>query len=71
MKLKSLLLILCSLINGSLLAQTKENPFYSNGKIYVVVTILCIIFTGIILFLIRIDRRLKRTERELKGNSPG
>ncbi len=67
MKIKILLLILFSFITDSVFAQTTENPFYSNGKIYVVVTVMSIIFIGIIIYLIRIDRRLRKTERELKG----
>lgn len=34
----------------------------SNLKMYVVVAVLLIIFTGIILFLLSLDRRLKKLE---------
>ncbi|GAC1424233.1 MAG: hypothetical protein NVSMB7_00130 [Chitinophagaceae bacterium] len=34
-----------------------------NGKIYVVVTVILIIFTGIILYLIRLDRKISRLEK--------
>ncbi len=64
MKIK--LLILLSFISTMAFAQTHENPFYSNGKIYVVVTVISIIFTGIVVYLITLDRRLKKTEKELK-----
>lgn len=66
MKIKVLLLLLLSIISKSLFAQTKENLFYSNGKIYVVVAVMTIIFIGIIVYLTIIDRRLKKTEKELK-----
>lgn len=66
MKIKLIFLFLLSFITNSLFAQTQQNPFYSNGKIYVVVTVMSIIFTGILIYLVRIDRRLKKTERELK-----
>ena len=36
----------------------------SNGKIYVVVCVLLIIFTGLSIFLISIDRKVKRLEKE-------
>jgi len=36
----------------------------TNGKIYVVVTVLSVIFTGIAIYLIRIDRRISRMEKE-------
>lgn len=53
-------------IGPSLYAQVTENPFYSNGKIYVVVTVMSIIFVGIVVYLVTIDRRLKKTEKDLK-----
>ena len=35
----------------------------SNGKIYVVVAVLAVIFIGIILYLIRIDRKISKLEK--------
>lgn len=35
----------------------------SNGKIYVVVAVIVTIFTGIILYLIRLDRKLTKLEK--------
>ena len=66
MKIRLLLFLLLGFASQYLMAQTSQNPFYSNGKIYVVVSVISIIFIGIILFLIRIDRRLSKTEKELK-----
>ena len=37
-----------------------------SGKIYVVVAVLTIIFLGIILYLIAIDRKLSRLEKQIK-----
>jgi hypothetical protein len=37
----------------------------SNGKIYVVVTVLSVVFLGIITFLIMIDRKVSRLEKEI------
>lgn len=36
----------------------------SNGKIYVVVAVLVIILLGIFLYLIRLDRKISRLEKE-------
>lgn len=36
----------------------------SSGKIYVVVGVLCIIFAGIIVYLISIDRKLEKLKKE-------
>lgn len=40
---------------------------YQNGRIYLVVFVLTIIFVGIILYLIRIERKLNKLE---KNNNP-
>ncbi len=40
------------------------DAFRQNGKIYVVVLGLVIILTGVVLFLIRVDRRLARMEKQ-------
>lgn len=37
----------------------------SNGKIYVVVAIILVIFIGLITFLIMIDRKLTKTEKRI------
>jgi CcmD family protein len=37
----------------------------SSGKIYVVISIICIIFVGLAIYMFSIDRRLKKIE---KGN---
>jgi CcmD family protein len=36
----------------------------SNGKIYVVIAVILTILTGLILYLVRIDRRVTKLERE-------
>ncbi len=43
-------------------AQPMPSMMESNLKIYVVVAVLAIIFSGIIIFLLMIDRRLKKLE---------
>lgn len=40
--------------------------FVQNGKIYVVVAVMSIVFTGIFLFLIRLDRKISRLEKEVE-----
>ncbi|WP_454803026.1 CcmD family protein [Mucilaginibacter phyllosphaerae] len=36
----------------------------SSGKIYVVITTICIIFAGLAVYLFSIDRRLRKIEKE-------
>lgn len=76
-----MLLMICSL---SLVAQDKikvEEEDYSNnrvemadamraeGKIYVVVAVLVVMFTGLLAYAIRIDQKLGKLEKELEGSA--
>ena len=58
-----MLLVLATITSAN--AQTESPDFMrSTGKIYVVIAVLCIIFIGIVLFLINLDRKLTRLEKE-------
>ena len=61
----SFLLVICKSV---LFAQTMADEMRSNGKIYVVVAVLVTIFIGIILYLLRLDRKLTKLEKETKIN---
>jgi CcmD family protein len=37
---------------------------YSNGKIYVVVAVISIIFVGLALYLVQLDRKITKLENE-------
>ena len=66
-KLTFLLLLLFSytgVFAQSGAAVTMDETLQSNGKIYVVVAIIAIIFIGLALYLFSIDRRLKKIENE-------
>jgi hypothetical protein len=59
------------LLFTSLLAFSQENKpvemadaMRSNGKIYVVVAVIITLFTGIILYLISLDRKISKLEKE-------
>ena len=39
----------------------------ADGKIYVVIAILCVIFGCVVVYLLRIDRKVKKLEEELKN----
>lgn len=43
---------------------TEAGLFYQSGKIYVVVGVILLIFIGIILYLIRMEQKIKRLEKE-------
>ena len=39
----------------------------SNGKIFVVVGVIALVFTGIVLYLVAIDRKVSRLEKKVKN----
>ena len=64
---KVLLAVLLFVAAQSVYAQEKvemADGLRSNGKIYVVVAVLAVIFIGLFLFLISIDRKVSRLEKE-------
>ena len=61
--MKNLFLILTALAPTALLAQS-ENIMYSEGKIYVVVAVIAVIFLGLAGYLYRMDRKISALENE-------
>ncbi len=60
--------VLSFLLPARMLASDIEmaDVMRSNGMIYVVITVLSIIFLGIVVFLLIIERRLKKLENQDK-----
>lgn len=69
MKYKIITTLFLLLINFFAFAQSQNvemaDTFRSNGKIYVVVAVILAIFAGIIFYLIRLDRKISRLEKEI------
>jgi hypothetical protein len=60
-------LICCLLTNMVVFAQEKPEMadlMRSNGKIYVVVAVCLTILVGLFLYVMRLDRKIRRMERE-------
>jgi CcmD family protein len=58
----TIFLLLVLIMNAG--AQTEmADTMRSNGKIYVVVTVLATIFAGIFLYLVRLDRKISKMEK--------
>ncbi|MFN5493834.1 MAG: CcmD family protein [Bacteroidota bacterium] len=70
MKIRSILTTLfCLLFVQSFSQETAvemADTMRSNGKIYVVVGVLLVIFTGIVIYLIRLDRKISVMEKNRK-----
>ncbi len=61
--LATILVLLLSVVTGQ--AQTEmADTMRSNGKIYVVVVVLATIFAGIFTYLVVLDRKISRLEKE-------
>lgn len=43
-----------------------ENSIHESGKIYVVVAVIVTIFLGIVIYLISIDKKVRKMEKEMK-----
>jgi CcmD family protein len=57
--------VLLTLIGFSAVAQTSmDDFFYQSGKIYVVVAILVIIFCLLAFYLVRLDKKITKLEKE-------
>ena len=67
-KAVKILLGLLLVINPTLFAQDAEmaDTMRSEGKIYVVVAIILVIFFGLIAYLIFTDRKISKLENKLK-----
>ncbi|MDR6560737.1 MULTISPECIES: CcmD family protein [Arcicella] len=70
---KSLSLIICLLISVSLFAQDNAagepemaDKLFADGRIYVVVAVVATIFAGIIVYLINLDSKITKLEKQLK-----
>jgi CcmD family protein len=67
------LLLPLLLLGGAALAQAPAaqpemaDAMRSNGKIYVVVAVLVIIVTGLLVYLIRLDGKVGRLEKEVEN----
>jgi CcmD family protein len=66
----TLTLLILILLPSLIFAQENQHiemaeGLFQSGKIYVVVTVLAVIFTGIIIYLISIDRKITKLENEI------
>lgn len=53
---------------GKSVAQSNSLDFLrSTGKIYAVVTVIAVIFIGIVIFLFRLDNKLTKLENQIKN----
>lgn len=62
------MMVVTMLITASIFAQGNDvemaDKMRSNGRIYVVVAVILTILAGLILYVIRIDRKISKMEKE-------
>lgn len=69
---KPTLVVLCCVISLSAMAQQgteAASALRDSGKIYVVVGVVLLIFIGLVIYLIRVDRKVKRLEEAQNDKS--
>ncbi len=64
----SLFLSVCAMAQEKCERIEMADSLYQSGKIYVVVAVLSIIFIGIIAYLILLDNKITKLEKEIKNN---
>jgi len=62
----TLLLLISTTIYCQAQATQMADEMRSNGKIYVVVAVLATIFAGILIYLVMLDRKITRLEKQRK-----
>jgi hypothetical protein len=70
--MKKILAFIFTLLSLNLHAQQEvemADQLRADGKIYVVVAVLSIILLGVLLYLIRIDAKISKLEKESRGEN--
>ena len=72
--IRSLFLVIAWIASPIVMAQSGENQaiemadtFRTEGKIYVVVLVVGIVFTGLILYAFNTDRKISKVEKEIES----
>jgi len=55
--------IIIALLFCSVLVKAQDNLMRDNGKIYVVIAVMLTILAGLILYLVRLDRKISKLEK--------
>lgn len=67
-RILSLMFFLCALVisaQETVSAPQMADNFRSEGKIYVVITVIAMIFAALVIFLIAIERKVKKLENQI------
>jgi len=67
--LRTIKLLAFTFIPAILFAQSNLDFLRSTGKIYSVVAVICVLFLGIVLYLIRLEKKIKNLEEKSNNES--
>lgn len=59
-----LLSLCCTMVAQAQAKSGFDNTMRSNGRIYVVVAVILVILAGLILYLVRLDRKITKLEKQ-------
>lgn len=66
-KISHLIALFAFLLSSTFLAAQEKSGFQntmrSNGRIYVVITVILVILAGLILYLVRLDKKISKIEK--------
>lgn len=67
--LRTITLLVFTLLPAIFFAQSNLDFLRSTGKIYSVVAVICVLFLGIVLYLLRLDKKIKNLEEKFNNES--
>lgn len=65
--LSFLFLLICMITNAQSSEPQMADTFRQEGKIYVVITVIAMIFVALVVFLVILERKLKSLENKIKN----
>ncbi|MBI2722603.1 MAG: CcmD family protein [Bacteroidetes bacterium] len=65
--LSFLFLLISAIANAQSLEPQMADTFRQEGKIYVVITVIAMIFVALVVFLVILERKLKSFENKIKN----
>ena len=73
---KNLLILVCLLFMANVHAQEttsleSASLMHQNGKIYVVITVIALVFLSLVGFLVYLERRISKMEKKANENGAG
>ena len=66
-KIAATFLLVCGFINRVSAASQMEETMFKSGKAYTFLTVALVVLAGIFLYLLRLDKKVSKLEKEMEG----